>query len=713
MSWQEDDLVDEYTTAVKNASRQAMEHVKTFSQGNTPTNMHDQLKQEADNMPWLDMSPGGFSAEYPLGFKLPGGGQMMINAGRETSKLGLGIADLLDAGNILLGTPAGLIGDKLGLQSKDLGGVRSSIADLASRELRNRQEKELMKPYEEGRDFIPNVIGTALPYVLDSVVGGAPARKIGESISDTVAAATEGIKSEGRSLLTKGADYLKQKGTAGKWLSDRLYSEHINPMAASRANKAIANASGASSILADPLWSDVPGKVLGSTIMGAVEGGLHKDNSMVGGAANSLAGASLGAAARPYLSKLPSYYTRKIEQDTIDWAKANGYNQWMPPGLKSGLKKHQMFEAGVKNSRRYGDVFTRNDRAMDQVTSYKAGKAIGIDVPKEGLTPGVMRNHLDNLSGEYEKLTKDTRVYLRQKDKDKVLDHFKSLSNDPSEQVKIALKEGKGYFDWIDKLSKPSRDPFTGRMKAVDFNGARYQEVRRSLKSTIDDAWLKGDAIKAKTLTPLLTMLDDGTKHGMIKYGSKSDVKAWKDLNQRNALTEMVLEHGYDPLAGANMRKLGQYFIGSDGKRLATFEGPARLKELQKISLFELMRQRQAGGSLTGLGVSHDFGAGGGSSNQTLMQYLAQTPVAELIAPPVRAGLAAYMKGYPSLSGYLGLSRNNFGDTIAMTRSAYQGIKPQETILKFLAGDDQNRVTPVMPFISLKDEQLKRLENQK
>lgn len=570
---------------------------------------------------------------------MPWGEQAMINAGRETSKLLTGAANFRDFLSDAMGDPLA--------QGRTLKRMQA-----------NEGENTLMKGFEEGADTTAKIAGGMLPYMLTGVGTGPMTAKLAEAglkgLSDVGAFAA----TEGRGALAKTAQTLIDKGgKVGEYLGGRMQSEWVNPLMKAKQARMVRDASGAADLAKDPLIKGILPNVLGGTATGAVEGALHPDNSAAGGAVSSLIGGAGGAMVKPIVTRMPSYYT-KAGQDLVSWAAGKGY-KWLP-GMETGNTAMQTFEAGMKNSKIAGDVVRRSDMANDQVTNHIVGTAMGMKNPAD-LGPAALGKHLDSLKAEYNDLTASTKSLITNKDIRKLDAHTRQVALRPHVDSNAAALALDNYKAWIMKASNG-----INQSKSRILPGDRYQEIRTALKADISNAAANGDWVKKKALQPVLDILDNGVDSAATKYNLKGTSAAWKDINERNAMTEMVIQNGSDPLGGADAIKLLNHFMASDPKRFLAEIGGDRLKELQKAAKVEALRGRVSGSSLTGLGLKHS-----GNTNQSLIQALMQTP-AEMVVPPLtRTAMKLYEKGYMTTHP-LRLSGKNFGDTVKLGRALQQ-----------------------------------------
>ena len=599
----------------------------------------------------------------------------MIAAGRETSKL---VSGMQDIGNL-----SGSLQPELTRnQNGSLTAHIPTEADISRRSLDNERsnsnENALMSRYEQSAPFLSQTAGGTLPYILSSaLVGPTTSKAAGEAIN-SVGSTAKAIATGTRNLLSEVATKAANSSISPvKSVGSRMMAEWVNPLNTISSSSAIRNASGATEIAKDPMLKGIVKTVIGNTALGGIEGALHPDRGAAEGALSSLIGTVDGLILKPSVTRLPSFYDVP-EQNIIKWAKANGYGADILPGLESGKGSLQTFEQGMKNSRTAGDVIKRSDMAMDKTTDFNIGKAIGMKDQVKDLGPEAIKSHISDLKAEYEDLILKSRAVVEPQVIRDLKKHALNLADSPDPNALKLTNAAHMYVDWLDKLSSVTRNPMTGKMEASNVSGREFQKFRSAIQSDISDSYLKGDTPRAKALEPILKSVDDGLEKGTVKLGSEATSKQWKDLNERWSLTNMVLENGMDPLGYANARKLSAHMLATDAKRYLTGTGGDRLKTLQNVAKFENLRNNALGGSLTSMGVKH------GNTNQTMLQYLMQSPVAEMLPLPTRAAMQLYAKGITPRTHPLFLSGKDLGDFTNYVRSVGEYSNTYPKLAKYL-----------------------------
>ena len=108
-----------------------------------------------------------------------------------------------------------------------------------------------------------------------------------------------------------------------------------------------------------------------------------------------------------------------------------------------------------------------------------------------------------------------------------------------------------------------------------------------------------GDGLKK-----IQAALDDSLQAGM----DKATAANWKDLNERYAMTNLVMKHGMTPNGMIDPQRISHKVMqGDEAIRTLTGRG-GRIKKLQDVARYNDILNNVEGGSLTGLG-SADYGA--------------------------------------------------------------------------------------------------------
>jgi len=577
--------------------------------------------------------------------------KVLTSAGNETIKFGLG------AKEIGSGT-AGMIANVLGADAAD-----KYFADKMLEAGRQNADMDIKnKEYEENAGFWGGV-GKALPYIVNSEGLGKPiikgAGKVLTTMTEVPAAAgraTRGVvlpaindlASKNIPLLTKGAQNVKRVIT--------------DPWARNVANKA------KQVNFVNPYRVGVGADMLGSTALGAIEGMLHPDYSATEGAVSSAIGAGLGNVIKPYLVKAP-VFRNDTEKELLRWGEDQGLKYL--PGMETGSKRLQKFEHAMRSDSTFADPIHRFDAGNEIVMNRTAFHAMGIPKGKiDNMTPSLLDGHLNKLGKEYDTLESGTVANFRPADRAELSRHVANLATDQTDAGKILASDAADYLKQIDQYT-PQRDPLTGRIRAMDMQGSQYKDLRRRIQSDINKAYANGDANRADALKPILTKVDDAVERGIRQGKGDVTVNQWKDLNERFAMTNLILEHGMNPVGKFDPSRLTPHFLNSDAKRLLTERG-GRIVPLQKMVKLDWMAKHQMGSDLSGLGTKNIYNP----SNPGIVPKLLMTPAAGYLPTIPEAALKLYTKGYPVKTGLLGMSGEGFGRPSLYTRAYEASQQP-------------------------------------
>jgi hypothetical protein len=387
--------------------------------------------------------------------------------------------------------------------------------------------------------------------------------------------------------------------------------------------------------------------------------------------------------AKPFVTNMPDFRAgNETEKDLLDWGWRRGMR--FLPGMETGSKRLQKFEHAMRSDSQLGDSLALHDNSNTIVNNRIAANAMGMKGADQlnglSLTPEVLTNHLGDIGKQYDILEAGTVAHFRPQD----INNIKGIANKTIADKTIDASIGKlvkGYADKIMAMA-PSRNPLTGKIMPSVLGGDNYKEIRRNLRSDINDAYAKSDTRKAEALAPLLQHVDDAVERGVGAKGGTATVAQWKDLNERNAMTNLIIEHGMTPTGQFAPEKILNHLMGSDTKRLLTDQG-GRIKDLQQAAKIAYMDKIQEGSDLSGMGVRNISNAG----NPSLVEKLLMTGHAGWIPALPRMALAAYTKaGYPAKTGLLNMSGKGYGNPSLYTRALQQAVQPYPEAIDYGAG---------------------------
>lgn len=339
---------------------------------------------------------------------------------------------------------------------------------------------------------------------------------------------------------------------------------------------------------------------LRAPIIGGAEGGVNYNETVGEGALLSSLGALSGnigpARLLNRVENVRDAATRKI----INEMDAEGFS--LTPGVRLGNRQMQTEEAGIRNSDVLGDYFyqkvTRpNERKMTEM----AGDAIGLNAKgRDAFAPEELASHMQNLSNQYRVLENNTRGVFgapQTKQMGEVLKDLQPTTNrNTTPDDAIRYGKVKSIVDQMWKESNAVQNP--GAKTVYAFDGTKYQQYRQRLQDEINQAYSQGDSRLGSSLRKIQNALDDSLTNGM----SKSDASAWRDLNERYAMTRLLLEKGMTPSGKVNPAGITSAVMkGDEAVRTLTGRG-GRIQQFQKMARYNDVLNDVEGGSLTGLG---------------------------------------------------------------------------------------------------------------
>jgi len=589
--------------------------------------------------------------------------QIDISAGRELDKLFAG-------------------GKELGLNVAGMTGLMDEDkAFKALQELDHEQQyrDRVYREFEEASHPL-SAIGGMLPYIVSGALAGPVLGKAASKIVSKIADVPAGAITEGKGLFTRGIDTLaglqptKINGPV-RWFGQRAQKELTGPWAARATAKA------ARPGIIDPYLHGRGGELLGNAALGAIESGLHYNQNMEQGALSSLLGTALGHGIKPYVSRMPNFREHNpTEMGLLDWGNRQGFRYL--PGMETGSRRLQNFEAAMRApSSTFSDPIHRIDAANDIVNNRIAAKAIGMpdEVIASGnanFTPEVLREHKAALGRAYDELEAGTVAHFRPGDLRLLKDHADKVAKDGTLDASIG-KAVNGYYAKI-AAAAPSRDPLTGRIKAATMDGDNYKEIRRALRRDINDAYAASNTAKAEALKPLLTSVDDAVERGVATKGGTATAADWRELNEKHAMSKLVLEHGMTPLGKYEPFRLLNHLRGSDPERLL-LENGGRINDLYRTAKLEYMAKHQAGSDLAGMGTKAIFN----SDKPSVVEKLLMTPAAGYVPILPSMALKLYSEGmgplpagWPAKTGLLNMSGKDLGNPALYTRALQQAEQP-------------------------------------
>lgn len=542
----------------------------------------------------------------------------MILAGKEVDKLGAGMAN---------------IGDFLG----DVAGMDTTDRFLA-RQQEQAQNDELTQQLENQAGAAQ--LFKAMPYLATGYGVGPMTQKVAQGAINRAGQAAVATGQAGKGLLTRGVNRLAQTPGPTGQMGRRMQREWTQPLAERAAIKA------KQVQYTNPYREGAASRVLGDTLLGGAESGIHYDQSIPEGMIASMAGRTGGELIGPSMRRSPDFYAPE-ERRIMDWGEKQGMR--FLPGQRTGNRGQQMFEAGLRTDQAWTDTVRGYDRANEVIQNRIAYKAMGVPEGNiDRMTPDKLQEHMDSLSKQYQELEAGTTGRLDAPIMRSLDNHVKQLELVKGVDGEKAAKAAQDALEELQRIStREIKRDRRGRMISRNFDGKEYQSFRRRLKDQIDGAFTKGDNAKGRALQPLLEALDTGMEKGLKDAGGDATVGAWKDLNERYAMTKLVIDHGSTTTGNVDLTRLKNHFKSTDPQRLL-LESGGRVADLFRLVKLNDVMKGQAGSALSGTNMN-SFKVNPGK--QSMRQRFLSTPMAGMVPVIPDMMMRGYARGYPSVTG--------------------------------------------------------------
>lgn len=569
-----------------------------------------------------------------LGWRAP-----VIATGAAADRMVKGLGDIANFGYDILG----------GEHLKNLGIVDQSPIELqVSRDKDYDETKQLMQGFYEEQPAA--TLFGEIPVFMATSAALTPAGRtaVGATLSG-VARGAEATTTAGRGLFSRSIDALRtQPGRVGK-IGERIYQESVLP------RQLAARASSRRVSTIDPAVKGVLKETLSHGAVGGVEGLIDPEMTTAGGAMASLLGSASGQIAKKGLHRTPIYWRDK-EKELIDWYEKEGGQ--LLPGMQTGSRRIQKFEGALEQQERFSDLFNLIKQDNQIVTNRIAWEAAGIPYHSaDDISGKVLKTHMEGLRKEYDDIAAQSRGVILPAEMNAIGTQIGQLKKMKSDDAKKALKAAQGYMSEMRDRVKPKVSS-TGQKTGFVYNGKDLQSLRSRLKSEIDAAYQNNNRIMTQALKPMLDSLDASLERGVDNIGRSTGnpglVTKWKDLNERYAMSKLLLNHGTDVATGDfNASKFMSYLQSSDPER-AIMESGNRIVPLFKLAKVNELMKRQAKPGLSGSDDLPQTKAGNTASMSlpqkmfTLGKSVGYVPLLD------RAAMSLYKRGYPTGTGLLG-----------------------------------------------------------
>lgn len=568
------------------------------------------------------------------------GQRTLLSAGRETDKLLAGSAN---------------IGDFLADVVGDPNAMGRTVARSQEQASKDELTQELLDNLGAGQ------LGAMLPYIATGSLAGPAARNAVNAVSQGANRAVTAAGTTSRSLARKATDTLAARPGAPGVVGQRLNQEIMDPLAkwsVARSNRLPQYSPYRQGAMAD---------VFGGAGLGVVEGAVHYDNSAVDGGIAGLMGGITGQALRPILTKAPNYNTTN-QQEVIDWAESKGM-QFLP-GLRKGAIRDQKFEQGLRNDGDWADLVGRYDRNNQSIMNKVALEAAGFNGEiANDITAPAMRQHLDSLKEQYQSI--ESRSVGRF-DRSEI-----TALNEHAQKFKyLKSKEGQEAFGVAQDLNKKFRDMYSvvrdekGRFQQATFDGSQYQGLRRELKQKIEAAHNNNKPEIVQALQPYMTALDSAMDRGVRTNGGDATASQWRDLNERYAMTHLLMDNGLNTLGRFDGDKMRSFFQSNDMQRILLGEG-GRVKELHKLAQLNQMMKDSQKSDILGTNLNPLRNSGKQSYVQRLLNF-GPTKMMPILPETM---LKLYEKGIPGQTGLLNMNNKGIWSPQLYSRAMSQGTQ--------------------------------------
>jgi hypothetical protein len=585
-------------------------------------------------------------------------------AKNEMSQLYAGAQDVGDIGQ-------GMIGNLIG--NEDMWD--EAVSRMRDREYEQEAAAEGRKAFEEVVPWYVRGAGGMLPYIADSALLGPKfvrgASKGLDLITDALRSGATKVGEGGKTLVQLAAELPGIAGKPGQYVQREITQPIAREVARFKKQVPMVN----------PWLKGVPSSILGNTALGALESGLHYNQDMEEGALASAIGATSGELLKPMFHRMPSFYN-ETEKALVDWAKQQGYR--LMPGMETGHRGMQMFENQLRGAESWTDLVNQLDRGNEYITNRLVYDQLGFPKSELGklkeVSPEALRVHMDSLGKEYEDMLAKTKVRIEPSDLDTLKQSVSTLDPGIKEDKKV-IDTVSQYINSIDKFRAnqlPVRDPMTGKMQKGTGDPRAFQQLRSSIKSALDQAYDQKNSLMAQNLEPLLKTLDNGVTRGAIDFGGEAAAAQWKDLNERWALSNLIMEEGMNARNMVDLDKLGKHFMSDNPKRYLMENAGPRMSELYKATKFNEIAKNTASGGL--FNESGEF-LKNPQAKSTFQRFVGTSPAAWV--PGLRSAyMDLYARGYPAQWGLLGFSGKGLAKLPIYTRSYQQATQMYPKIVE-------------------------------
>ena len=341
-------------------------------------------------------------------------------------------------------------------------------------------------------------------------------------------------------------------------------------------------------------------------IIGGAEGAVNYNQNSTEGALFSFGGAGLGMIGPLGRLSRVENIRDDAQRATINDMYEKGFS--ITPGVRTGNTAMQTEEAGIRNSDTFGPYYHQNvTRPNQQKITEMVGDTMGLNGKnRDSWSQAELDSHLNSLSSEYKALEANTTGVIGRPQAKAMADAMNELK--PTASKNTTTRDQQNYNQIrsvVQQIQAETNKLYVaGAPTMRQFDGAKYQQLRQRIQSEASDAYRNGNTRLGDGLKKIQAALDDSLQAGM----DKATAANWKDLNERYAMTNLVMKHGMTPNGMIDPQRISHKVMqGDEAIRTLTGRG-GRIKKLQDVARYNDILNNVEGGSLTGLG-SADYGA--------------------------------------------------------------------------------------------------------
>lgn len=455
---------------------------------------------------------------------------------------------------------------------RDILNYRIGGDNTLTEEERQKQVDEYMKQHNERYDITrgEHPVGTTMGEILPFMATGL--------------AGERGMVALGKSLATP---LRKANVKVAEMLGDNIGAGYLRNAAARTPSQYVQNIN----------------TITRGAATGAAEGAAQYDTTAGEGAATAALGGVLGAVGPMRILTKVRNERDEAGKKIIDEMRQNGFQ--ITPGVRTNNRALQTQEAGLRNSEIFGDEFYNSvDRPNQRRITDMAGEAIGLNTKnRDILSQEELSNHMADLRNKYTALEQNTFGKMGLNKVNQAGNILKDLQptahRNTSPDDLRRYQTVKSIFDQFKAEIASPRRSTSGQFQGYIFDGKQYQAIRQRVSDEASQAYQSGDKRLGDSLVNMRKVLDDSLTSGM----NNADANMWKDLNERYAMTKLLMDGGMTPSGKVDPTKLTSAVMSSD-EAARTLQGKGgRIKKFQDIARYNDVLNDVQGSSLTGLGM--------------------------------------------------------------------------------------------------------------